>query len=410
MPYGEVVLLRMGALFGAGLFLGLGAATDLAGPGVVWAVALAGSLALAGGFAFVALDRSGIPDEDTVTGIPWTHHGIGGLLAWIFAAGRMAAVAAVAVMAAGYLLPHAPLSVVRAIASGLIVIFVALALAGVRIPPIVAGYTAALALVAAALFLGMTMPLLDTANLRPMMPRDGAGFLGAAALLFAAYVGYARPAMVTEGVFAPRKDTVRAVPTSLLMSLILFMVLAWVSVGVAGVLLSGHTLQGHRVIPNPLALVASFSSLPGLARGAVVLSAVLAACATLPAFLGDLSRTITALGVRRLLPPAVSASWSATPWAALLLGGFGSLVLCVVVSPFSLLAFSAGMALLHQAAAHGHLVMSPGPPLLRALNALALAVCAVLVFFLPFGTPLAIGWSILAGLFLLAVSHLWKNR
>lgn len=256
---GDAVVIGLASMIGAGVFVALGAAQDLAGPAVLLAVGLAALVAFgnatstaqlaaqyptSGGTYFFGRQQLG----------PWW----GFLAGWCFVIGKTASCAAMAMVVAAYLVPE---GFQRPIAAAVVVLLTAVNLVGVtrtaglaRILVTIA--LVALTLTAARLLVGVAAgdggaafgapvpgPLAGRATgfwdggLAALLGAGDGGALGtvlaiaqAAAVVFFAFAGYARVATLGEEVTAPRRTIPRAILLALGAVFALYIALAAVLV------------------------------------------------------------------------------------------------------------------------------------------------------------------------------------
>lgn len=408
----DAVLVGLGAIVGGGVFVALGLATEMAGPAMLLSLALAGAVALINGLASASLAAVYPEAGGVYVYARRLVHPLAGYLAgWMFLAGKVASAAAVAGVFAAYITPTAPLSIQRAIAVGLVVALTALNIAGVRASLRVNGVLVAIKLAALGFLVGLALPQLDIKNFQPFAPFGFEGIWQAAALLFFAFTGYARLSTIAEEVRDPERTIPRAIALSVVLSLALYLVVAAASIGVAGMLFTGHDLAG-RPYNAPLLIVASLSSMPSVARAIVTLGAVVATASILLTLLWGMSRTAFAMARNADLPPFLAGLLPGpdVPWLSLILVGGLSAVVAAVGTPPGLLAASAFAVLVYYAGANAcALVAKHDGVARRAFYVVGLVACLALALSLPRATVVS-GLIVLAvGLATYPLRALWRR-
>ncbi|MGP5413444.1 APC family permease [Brachybacterium paraconglomeratum] len=427
----DAVVIGLASMIGAGAFVSLGAAQDLAGSLAPAAVLVAAVVALcnatstaqlaaqhpaAGGTYHYGRERLG----------PWW----GFLAGWCFVIGKTASCAAMALVVAAYLVPE-PFQ--RPVAALLVVVLTAVNLVGITRTAVLARVLvtvalAALVLTGVRLLAGIVAggptggagdgagagtwevpgPLSGQAaglwdgGLAAVAGAGEGGALGivlalaqAAALMFFAFAGYARVATLGEEVVAPRRTIPRAILLALATVGALYLVLSVILVLVG----PAPGEQGWGPAPFRAALDAVGAS--GVWAVVVTIGAVAAASGALLALVAGISRTVLAMARERDLPPVlahVSPRFS-VPQRAEAAAGI-AVVLLVLLASDVLVAIAASSfgVLLYYAVANLAALTQTGQWRLfpKAMQWLGLAGCVLLVAALP-------GRTIVAGLVLVAV-------
>jgi APA family basic amino acid/polyamine antiporter len=225
-------------------------------------------------------------------------------------------------------------------------------------------------------FAGAAFAHFRAANFRPFMPFGFRGVWAGAATIFFAYAGFARVAIVADEIEEPRRNVPRATLISILVSAVIYIVVAAAAVGVAG---SGVLAGSGSPLADAIAgMGKSFGSglvaLGGLAAtGTVALASVLgiSRLAQVMARDGELPGWIGRGGGRR-----------GAPRNAILIGGAAMLALAFAsdlphiayISSFSLLLYYAALNLSGLKVLQGWM---------RAVTGLGLLACLVLMTSLP---------------------------
>ncbi|MEY3020213.1 MAG: hypothetical protein RLZZ272_1197 [Actinomycetota bacterium] len=344
----DAVTVGLGAMVGAGIFSALGVAASAGALGVVVGLGLAAAVSWGNSTSSAQLAARHPEAGGTyVYGRERLSPRLGHLAGWLFVVGKTASAAAMALTVGHHLAPRATVPVavaavlaataldargakrtVGALRAGLVVIGIALT-------------TVVLAAGSTVLARGDGSEGL-LADVGPLWTSPRAT-LGAAAVLFFAFAGYARLATLGEEVADPERTIPAAIPRALGLALVVYVIVtvaAVVSLGAQG--LAGRT--------EPLAEVAQV----GLGDGAgalVRVGAVVAAGGVLVSLLAGISRTVLAMARDGHLPrrlaridartgvPAV-AQWTVglAVTVAVLLGDLAS---TIAASSFAVLGYYA---------------------------------------------------------------------
>ena len=433
----DAVVIGLASMIGAGAFVSLGAAQDLAGSLAPAAVLVAAVVALcnatstaqlaaqhpaAGGTYHYGRERLG----------PWW----GFLAGWCFVIGKTASCAAMALVVAAYLVPE-PFQ--RPVAALLVVVLTAVNLVGITRTAVLARVLvtvalAALVLTGARLVAGVAAggptgdagdgagagtwevpgPLSGQAaglwdgGIAAVAGAGEGGALGivlavaqAAALMFFAFAGYARVATLGEEVVAPRRTIPRAILLALAAVGALYLVLSVILV------LVGPAPGEQGWGPAPFRAALDGVGAGGVWAVVVTIGAVAAASGALLALVAGISRTVLAMARERDLPPVlahVSPRFS-VPQRAEAAAGI-AVVLLVLLASDVLVAIAASSfgVLLYYAVANLAALTQTGQWRLfpKAMQWIGLAGCVLLVAALP-------GRTIVAGLVLVAVGLAYRG-
>jgi APA family basic amino acid/polyamine antiporter len=177
-------------------------------------------------------------------------------------------------------------------------------------------------LAALAVFVVTGLPAVQAANFTPFLPTGDSGLaslLQATALMFVAYTGYGRVATMGEEVRTPRRTIPRAIIATLVASMLLYMVVAFVGVGTVG---APALAAATEALAAPLEAAAAVFASPLVAR-IVAVGAITAMLGVLLNLILGLSRVLLAMGRRGDMPPVVGRLNAAntTPTAAVLVMG-----------------------------------------------------------------------------------------
>jgi len=312
----------IGAVVGAGIFVVIGVAAGIGGASLLVGLVLAGIAASANALSSAQL-AAAYPVSGGAYEYGWRVLGprLGFAAGWMFLASKTAALGTVALGIGAYLgtiLPGVPSRLVAATA---VVAFTMLNYRGIR-----RSSRANLAIVAVSVTSLLILILfaagdVEFGRLRPFAPGGMPGVLESSAVLFFAYTGYARIATLGEEVRDPGRTIPRAIVITVAVTLILYLAVALVALGVVGA-------DGLAATDAPLERAARAAGGAPLAVTVAVggISAMLGV--VLSQLLG-LSRMVLAMARRGDLPRALEAihgRFGVPHRAVLLMGGIGVVV------------------------------------------------------------------------------------
>jgi APA family basic amino acid/polyamine antiporter len=377
---GDAVVLGLGSMLGAGVFVAYGPAADAAGSGLLLGLALAGAVAYCNADASARLAALYPESGGTyVYGRRRLGHFWGFLAGWAFVAGKLASCAAMALTFGAYVAP----SLARPLAVAAVVAVVAVNVAGIE--KTAAATRAVVAIVLAVLAFTVTAMLVggdpDPDNLADF--HGGAvGVLQAAGFLFFAFAGYARIATLGEEVRDPRRTIPRAIPIALAIALAVY-----AAVGVAALLAVGPDALARAEAPLREAVPDALG--PVVAAGAAV-----ASLGVLLSLVAGIGRTVFAMAANGEFPRPLAAVHPRTrvPHRAEVV--VGALVIAAVAAADlrEAIGFSSFAVLVYYAIANASAVTLGRR---QPLPWLGLAGCLGLAFALPW-TSIAAGAGVLA--------------
>ncbi|MFH8838801.1 APC family permease [Streptomyces sp. NPDC017868] len=392
----DAVVIGLGSMIGAGIFVALGPAAGAAGSGagLLWALGLAAVVAYCNAMSSARLAARYPASGGTyVYGRERLGSFWGYLAGWAFVVGKTASCAAMALTVGAYVWPEQA----HAVAVAAVVALTAVNYRGVQKSAlltrvIVAAVLALLACVVTVSFRA------GGAGLHALGGElVTGGVLQAAGLLFFAFAGYARIATLGEEVRDPARTIPRAVPLALGLTLVVY---ALVAVSVLTVL-------------GPAALAASPAPLADAARAAdadwlvplVTVGAAVAALGSLLSLILGVSRTTLAMARDGHLPTALAAVHPRfrVPHRAELAVGAVVAVVAAVVDVRGAIGFSSFGVLAYYGIANASAWTLGGRA--RHLSALGLTGCLALAFALPTSSVLAGSGVLAAGVVSWSVSR-----
>ncbi|RIV37272.1 APC family permease [Micromonospora radicis] len=386
----DAVVIGLGSMLGAGVFVVFAPATAAAGGvGLLLALALAGFIAFCNATSSARLAARYPESGGTyVYGRERLGPFAGFVAGWGFVVGKTASCAAMALTIGAYLWPGQ---------ARLVAVAAVLVVTGVNLRGIGKTATATrllVLIVLAVLALVAVAGATDVSIDRIDAPGGSArGILTAAGLLFFAFAGYARIATLGEEVREPESTIPRAVPLALGLVLIIYLVVAVITLGVLGPTRLAASAA-------PLADVVTAAGLPGLAW-VVRAGATVAVTGVLLSLVAGVGRTTLAMARRHDLPAPLAAVHPVhrVPHRAELAVAAVVILVVMLADVRGAIGFSSVTVLVYYAitnAAALTLGRNPARKLpVQALAVAGLVGCLVLAVNLPLSTVLA-GFGVLA--------------
>ncbi|MBE9180973.1 amino acid permease [Oculatella sp. LEGE 06141] len=410
----DAVWLGLGSMLGTGVFVSIGIAAGLAGPAVILAVAIAAVVATCNGLSSAQLAANHPVSGGTYEyGYRYLTPWLGFIAGWTFLLAKSASAATAALGFAGYVLstiaPDRPTLLIPT-ALMLVLVLTVLVLGGVRRSSMANTLMVAITLLALVFFVVAGLPQVIASEGRNLIPvgdvTEGqysvGAFLQATALIFVAYTGYGRIATLGEEVRHPRRTIPKAILIAMLITMLLYISVAIVSVGAVGAPLLGSAAE---VQAAPLEMAARSFGIPGSAS-VLAVGAVTAMVGVVLNLILGLSRVLLAMARRHDVPFSLARLNVAktTPAAAVWLVGGAIAVLVLVGNVKTTWSFSAFTVLIYYAITNvAALKLSAQERLYPRWTAwLGLAACLFLAFWVE--------WEIwLMGLVLIAIGAVWHG-
>ncbi|MFE5910937.1 APC family permease [Streptomyces wedmorensis] len=392
----DAVVIGLGSMVGAGIFVALGPAADAAGSGagLLWALGVAAVVAYANAMASARLAARYPASGGTyVYGRERLGSFWGYLAGWAFVTGKTASCAAMALTVGAYVWPEQA----HAVAVAAVVAMTAVNYTGVQKSALVTRAVVAVVLAVLAAVVVVCAGAGEVARVSPGGELTAGGVLQAAGLLFFAFAGYARIATLGEEVRDPARTIPRAVPVALGITLAVY---GLVAVGVLAVL--GPAALAHS--PAPLADAARAAD-AGWLVPVVTVGAAVAALGSLLSLILGVSRTTLAMARDGYLPDALAAVHPRfhVPHRAEVAVGAVVAVVAATADVRGAIGFSSFGVLVYYGIANASAWTLGGRE--RPLAALGLAGCGALAFALPLGSVLAGSGVVAAGVVAWAVSR-----
>jgi APA family basic amino acid/polyamine antiporter len=348
------VLLGLGSILGTGIFVSIGIAANIAGPGVVIAVFLAALIAVFNGLSSAELAANHPVSGGTYEyGYRYLNPWLGFAAGWMFVCAKTASAATAALGLAGYLQHMVGRS--DPIARTVLGLVVIAALTAIVAGGMKRSSRTNAAIVAVTLLALLALILTGTADMvasgTVMRPLSGAlsgdlrSVLHATALMFVAYTGYGRIATLGEEVREPRRSVPRAIIITLVVSALLYGAVTWIVIATMGAPDLARATLASAAPLDAAARVLGVGWLPYV----IAIGAITAMTGVVLNLLLGVSRVLLAMARRGDLPAGLAAvsERQRSPTRAVLLAGVVIAALVLVGSIELTWTFSAFTVLIY---------------------------------------------------------------
>ncbi len=386
---GDAVVVGLGSMIGAGIFVALAPAARAAGSGLLLGLGLAAVVAYCNATSSARLAALYPTSGGTyVYGRERLGEFWGYLAGFGFVVGKTASCAAMALTVGSYAWPqHAHAIAVLAVVALTAVNYVGVQKSAWATRTIVA---VVLAVLVAVVVVCLTGSAADPHRLA-VSAAHPAGILQAAGLLFFAFAGYARIATLGEEVRDPARTIRRAIPLALAITLLTYLAVAVAVLAVLGP-------AGLASAPAPLADAVRAAGADAMTP-VVRVAATIASVGSLLALMLGVSRTTLAMARDRHLPHALAAVHPrfGVPYRAELAVGCVVAVVAAFADVRAVIGFSSFAVLVYYAIANASastLSAAEGRPN-RAIPAVGFVGCVALALALPWPSLVA-GAGVLA--------------
>jgi basic amino acid/polyamine antiporter, APA family len=398
-------LMGLGSIVGTGVFVSIGIAAEIAGPGVIVAVGIAALVAVCNGLNSAQLAANHPVSGGTYEyGYKYLNPWLGFTAGWMFLLAKTASAATAALGFAGYFLSalgvadrtYLILTALVALATLTLIV-----LTGIRRSNIANTAIVSVTLLSLTVFILAGLPEISWEIATVKNDSSIGSILHATALMFVAYTGYGRIATMSEEVREPRKTIPKAIIFTLVLTMLLYMAIAIVFVGVGGIDKLSIQTAGNAA---PLEIVARSFRIPGVSQ-LLAVGAITAMLGVLLNLILGLSRVWLAMG-RRLDMPRVLARLNpagTTPYVAVVVVEISIALLILVGDVKTTWSFSAFSILIYYAITNAaSLQLSPTERLYpQWLAVVGLGSCLFLAFWVQRQI-----W--LTGLALIIVGLMWR--
>ncbi len=307
----DAIAINVGAIIGGGIFIATGIIAGLAGSALVVSMVLASVIAL-----FTALTFAELTTWKPVEGAIYEYSrllispSVGFLTGWMWVIANTFGGAAVSLGFGYYLSAVFPELPGNVLAFMVCLGFTALNFIGVRQSAIVNNIFVVIKLAVLGFFVVFGLFFINGANFLPFEPFNGGMFYGVG-LIFFAFGGFPRIAVLAEEVKDPKRNVPRAVLLSLLICAIVYVVVGAVAVGLVGA-------EGLAATNAPLTAAIGASGNMEAVRILSIGGAIAMASVLLAAVLG-VSRMTYSMARRHDMPTVLSKIHSkfGTPYIAI---------------------------------------------------------------------------------------------
>jgi APA family basic amino acid/polyamine antiporter len=401
------IWMGLGSIVGTGVFVSIGIAAGIAGSAVIVSIALAAIVALCNGLSAAQLTANHPVSGGTYEyGYRYLNPWLGFTAGWLFLLAKSASAATAALGFSGYLLSALRISgqpwlVVIALTTVLVLTFIVLG--GIQKSNRANIVMLTITMLTLLFFIFAGAFQINSANFTPTSnSSDLANVFQATALMFVSYTGYGRITTMGEEVRQPEKTIPRAVFLTLVVTMLLYIGVAIVGIGVAGANIMSLSATAKAA---PLEVVARYFVIPGSGQ-VLAIGAMTAMLGVLLNLILGLSRVLLAMGRRGDMPRLVAQLNAArtTPSIAVIVIGLIIALLVLIGDVKTTWSFSAFNVLVYYALTNlSALRLSSAERLYpRAIAWTGLLAC----LFLAFWVELQI-W--LVGLGLIAAGLAWKT-
>ncbi|MDV3133857.1 APC family permease [Mycobacterium sp. 29Ha] len=392
----DAVIIGLGSMVGAGIFVALAPAAAAAGSGLLVGLGIAAVVAYCNATSSARLAARYPQSGGTyVYGRERLGDFWGYTAGWSFVVGKTASCAAMALTVGYYAWP----TWAHAVAVAAVVALTALNYTGIQKSALLTRAIVAvvLAVLAAVVVVILGFGDADVARIGVGSDVSVAGLLQAAGLLFFAFAGYARIATLGEEVRDPARTIPRAIPIALTIALVVYGVVAVAVLAELG----SDTMASTSA---PLADAVTAAGFPAL-EPVVRVGAAVAALGSLLALVLGVSRTTLAMARDHHLPHALAAVHPrfGSPHRAEVAVGIVVAVAAALLDVREAIGFSSFAVLLYYAIANASAwTLEPDGRrhqawAARIIPGVGLAGCLLLAFTLPLSSVLVGSCVVLAG-------------
>jgi APA family basic amino acid/polyamine antiporter len=371
----DAVVVGLGAMIGAGVFVAFAPAAQAAGAGLLFGLVVAAAVAYCNAMSSARLAALYPQSGGTYVyarerlGQVW-----GYIAGWSFVVGKVASCAAIALTLGHYLAP----SLEHPLAVAAVVALTVVNLRGIEKTALLTRLIVGVVLVALAAFVvaALVGGVASSAKLSPLGAGGIVGILRAGGFLFFAFAGYARIATLGEEVVDPAQTIPRAIPLALALTFGIYAVVAVTALAVAGPGVLAATAAPLKAVlarqHSPFGPAVQVGAAVGSLGVLLSLLAGVSRTAFAMARNGDLPRVLGAVAPRRRVPHHAELVVAAI---VAIVAGFADIRGAIGFSSFCVLCYYAlanASALTLKGATSGRVVAAAG-----------LAGCVALAFALP---------------------------
>jgi len=234
---------NLGAIIGAGIFVVIGLAANAAGPAVVLSIIVAALVALFTGLSFSEVARHTAKEGGVYEYAKETLSPFAGFLGgWLWTFGNIIALSAVSLSLGSYIDALFHISVPSLyFAVPTILVLMVINILGIKNSTKTLMIFVAVNVFVLILFVAFGMLMFHTSNFSNFFQKGSGGLLEGSALIFFAFTGFSRVTTITEEVKKPEKTIPRAIILSIIISTLLYILVAVVAVGLVPFNELGHS-------------------------------------------------------------------------------------------------------------------------------------------------------------------------
>lgn len=229
----QALMINLGAIIGAGIFVIIGVAIGHAGPSIIVSIILSAIVAILTGLSFAEIARhvakeGGVYEYAKESFRPFAGF-IGG---WLWTFGNIIAIAAVALSMGGYvniLFSSHINTVYFAIAA--IIAFTLINVFGIKNSAKTISAFVVINVAVLVIFIASGITHIHAGNFGNFMPNGFSGTVAGAAIIFFAFTGFSRVTTISDEVKDPEKTIPKAIILSIVISTLLYIAVAVVAVG-----------------------------------------------------------------------------------------------------------------------------------------------------------------------------------
>jgi len=319
-------LMGLGSIVGTGVFVSIGIAAGIAGPAVILAVVIGAIVATCNGLNSAQLAANHAVSGGTYEyGYKYLTSAFGFTAGWMFLVAKTASAATAALGFAGYFLNILgwDSSWIVPVAVLAVIVMTVIVLSGIRRSNTANTVIVSVTLLTLGLFVLVCLPRAVTVgveNLTPFFTSSPGAVLHASALMFVAYTGYGRIATMGEEARSPRVTIPKAMIICLLLTMLLYIVVATVGIGAVGADFLSDTVGQSKAAP--LEVVARSVAGSGVAL-VLAIGAMTAMLGVLLNLILGLSRVLLAMGRRADAPrflARLNREQNSPYWAVIVVG------------------------------------------------------------------------------------------
>ena len=327
LTFTDAVMINLGAIIGAGIFVIIGIAAGAAGPSIVASIAISAVISILTGLSFSEIAshvaKEGGVYEYAKDALAPSAGFLGG---WLWSFGNMIAVAAVSLSLGGYINILLGLSLKEGYyAVAAILIFMIVNILGIKNSAKTIKLLVFVNVAVLALFVVVGLFFFHASNFSDFTPSGINGMLAGSAIIFFAFTGFSRVTTVSSEVKNAEKVIPKAIIASIAISTAIYIAVAAIAVG-----LVPYTALMHSA--SPLSTAIGATGIGALAKIIAIGGIAATAGVVLTGILG-VSRVFFAMGRDSELPRNLSKlDRFSTPINSIVISGMVSIVFIIVTS------------------------------------------------------------------------------